>query len=149
LTAVTIYLKTDSFLISDISQPLLPTLWPVYIAVVLALVILMRKSPFDISASEHAHQEIIKGVFTEYSGSQLGVVELAHWYELPLILAIISLFWAPAIWPGILLALFSWFVVIVIDNITARLTWSLMLRVTWTVGLILPIATIIYMRWGG
>jgi ech hydrogenase subunit B len=149
LMAIAIYVKTDSFLISGISMPLLPSLWPVYIAILVALVILMRKSPFDISASEHAHQEIVKGLFTEYSGRHLGLIELAHWYELALILAIIALFWTPGIWPGILLALFSWFVVIVIDNITARLTWSAMLRVSWIVGLVLPIANIIGLRFGG
>jgi ech hydrogenase subunit B len=146
LTAVAIYIKTGSFLISEVSSPLLPSLWLVYIAFLVALVIMMRKSPFDISASHHAHQEIVRGVFTEFSGRSLGLIELAHWYELALVLGIVSLFWLPGVWPGILLALFSWFIVIVIDNITARLTWSVMLRASWAIGIILPIANIARLR---
>jgi ech hydrogenase subunit B len=146
LTAVAIYIKTGSFLISEVSSPLLPSLWLVYIAFLVALVIMMRKSPFDISASHHAHQEIVRGVFTEFSGRSLGLIELAHWYELALVLGIVSLFWLPGVWPGILLALFSWFIVIVIDNITARLTWSVMLRASWVIGIILPIANIARLR---
>jgi ech hydrogenase subunit B len=146
LTAVAIYIKTGSFLISEVSSPLLPSLWLVYIAFLVALVIMMRKSPFDISASHHAHQEIVRGVFTEFSGRSLGLIELAHWYELALVLGIVSLFWLPGVWPGILLALFSWFIVIVIDNITARLTWSVMLRASWVIGIILPIAKIARLR---
>ena len=115
----------------------------------IALVIVMRKSPFDISASEHAHQEIVRGVFTEYSGPYLALIELAHWYEMVLLLSIISLLWVPWVWPGILLALFSFFVVLIIDNITARLTWSWMLRISWIGGLGLVILNIVGLRFLG
>ena len=149
LTAVAVYIKTGSFLISGITTPLLPSLWPVYIALVVALITLMRKSPFDISACHHAHQEIVRGIYTEFSGRSLAIIDLAHWYELALVLGVVALFWLPAIWPGILLALFSWFIVIIIDNITARLTWSVMLRASWAIGIILPIANIVRLRFGG
>jgi ech hydrogenase subunit B len=132
LTAIAVYLKTGSFLISDIDGALLPSLIPVFLALVLALIIIMRKSPFDIAASEHGHQEIVKGVLTEYSGRELGIIEIAHTFELVLVLAVMALFWP---WWGILLALGAWFTVIVIDNITARLTWRDMLRLTWVIGL--------------
>ena len=108
-----------------------------------------RKSPFDISASEHAHQEIVRGVFTEYSGPYLAIIELAHWYELVLLLSIISLLWVPGVWPGILLALFSLFVVIIIDNITARLTWSWMLKISWIGGLGLVILNLLGLHFFG
>jgi ech hydrogenase subunit B len=146
LITVAIHQKTGSFLISSITQPLLPTLWPVYIALVVALITLMRKSPFDISASAHAHQEIVRGIFTEYSGAHLGLIELAHWYELSLALGVIALFWLPGIWPGALLALFSWFIIIIIDNVTARLTWLTMLQVSWGIGLTLPVINIVGLR---
>jgi ech hydrogenase subunit B len=132
LAAIAIYIKTGSFLISDINGTLIVSLWPVFLGLVVALIIIMRKSPFDIAASEHGHQEIVKGVLTEYSGRELAIIEIAHTFELVLILAIMSLFWP---WWGILLALGAWFAVIVIDNITARLTWRDMLRLTWLVGL--------------
>ena len=152
LVAVAIYLKTGAFFIGNIfdqGEPLLPSLWVAYPALLIALIIVMRKSPFDISASEHAHQEIVRGVFTEYSGPYLGIIELAHWYEIVLLLSIISLLWVPGIWPGVLLALFSFFVVLIIDNITARLTWSWMLRVSWFGGLGLVILNLVGLHFFG
>ena len=144
LASIAVYLKTGSFLISAVSGPLLPSLWPVYLALVITLVILMRKSPFDISASEHAHQEIVRGPFTEYSGLYLGLIELAHWYELVVMLAVLALFWA--VWPGVALALLSWLAVLFIDNITARLNWSTMIRLTWAGGLGLGTVNIIALK---
>jgi ech hydrogenase subunit B len=132
LTAIAIYIKTGSFLISDINGTLITSLWPIFVGLVVALIIIMRKSPFDIAASEHGHQEIVKGVLTEYSGRELAIIEIAHTFELVLVLGVMSLFWP---WWGILLALGAWFAVIVIDNITARLTWRDMLRLTWLIGL--------------
>ncbi|AGG06440.1 MULTISPECIES: respiratory chain complex I subunit 1 family protein [Dehalococcoides] len=143
ITAIGLYIANGSFMISEISQPLLPSLWPIFIALVLVLIILMRKSPFDISSSEHAHQELVRGVFTEYSGIHLGLIEIAHMYELILVLGVISLMWLPGVVPGIALALACWFLVLVIDNITARLTWSSMLKISWMLGLGLALVNLI------
>ncbi|XUX00871.1 MAG: NADH-quinone oxidoreductase subunit H [Dehalogenimonas sp.] len=132
LVAIAIYIKTGTFMISGIDGALLPALWPVFLAIIVALIIIMRKSPFDIAASEHGHQEIVKGVMTEYSGRELAIIEIAHTFELVLVLAVISLFWLG--W-GILLALAAWFAVVMVDNVTARLTWRDMLRLTWLIGL--------------
>ena len=143
LTAIAVYIKTGSFLISDINGTLIFSLWPVFIAVVFALIIIMRKSPFDIAASEHGHQEIVKGVMTEYSGQELAVIEIAHTFEMVLILGVLSLFWP---WWGILLALGAWFIVVVIDNITARLTWRDMLRFTCLIGLGLGAVNILALK---
>ncbi|MET0011475.1 MULTISPECIES: complex I subunit 1 family protein [Dehalococcoides] len=143
ITAIGLYVANGSFMISEIDQPLLPSLWPILLALVLVLVILMRKSPFDISSSEHAHQELVKGVFTEYSGIHLGLIEIAHMYELILVLGFISLMWLPGIVPGVALALGCWFLVLVIDNITARLTWSSMLKISWMFGLGLALVNLI------
>ncbi|AII60950.1 respiratory chain complex I subunit 1 family protein [Dehalococcoides mccartyi] len=143
ITAIGLYIANGSFMISEISQPLLPSLWPIFIALVLVLIILMRKSPFDISSSEHAHQELVRGVFTEYSGIHLGLIEIAHMYELILVLGVISLMWLPGVVPGIALALACWFLVLVIDNITARLTWSSMLKILWMFGLGLALVNLI------
>ncbi|OBW62454.1 MAG: Ech hydrogenase subunit EchB [Dehalococcoides mccartyi] len=143
ITAIGLYIANGSFMISEISQPLLPSLWPIFIALVSVLIILMRKSPFDISSSEHAHQELVRGVFTEYSGIHLGLIEIAHMYELILVLGVISLMWLPGVVPGIALALACWFLVLVIDNITARLTWSSMLKISWMFGLGLALVNLI------
>ena len=46
------------------------------------LTIKLRKSPFDLSYSHHAHQEIVKGITTEMmSGKTLAKVEIMHWCE--------------------------------------------------------------------
>jgi ech hydrogenase subunit B len=140
LAAIPIALKTGGFPISNIfehGEPLLPDLWLVFIALVIALAIVMRKSPFDISSSEHAHQEIVRGVVTEYSGPYLAIIELAHWYELTLLLAILSLFWIVGglWWLSIIIPLACWFLMLIMDNICTRLTWSWMVKFSWGAGL--------------
>ena len=146
LAAIAVYLKTGSFLISDINSSLLPSLVPVFLGLVVALIIIMRKSPFDIAASEHGHQEIVKGVMTEYSGQELAIIEIAHTFELVLILVVMALFWP---WWGILLALGAWFTVVVVDNITARLSWRDMLRLSWVIGLGLGLVNVIGLKVAG
>lgn len=143
IAAVAISMQTGSFLISDISDPLLPELWLIYPALIIALITIMRKSPFDIATSEHAHQELAKGVTTEYSGPYLGLIEIAHCYELVIVLGLIALLWLNSLWVGVLLALAAWFVVLVIDNISARLTWSSMLKISWIGGLGIAVLNII------
>ena len=89
LVFVGIYLATGSFKISEIysqTEPLLKSLPLLYIVLGYALTIKLRKSPFDFSTSHHAHQELVKGFLTEYSGPYLALVEIGHWYEVVLIL---------------------------------------------------------------
>ncbi|MBE0466456.1 MAG: NADH-quinone oxidoreductase subunit H [Candidatus Desulforudis sp.] len=138
LAAVAIFLQTGTFKVSGIFEhdgPLLLTLPLVFVAVLIALTIKLRKSPFDISASEHAHQELVRGVYTEYSGRFLALIELTHWYELVLILAFVALFWAQPLWIGVLLALGVYFLELLVDNIEARLQWSWMLSISWAAGI--------------
>ncbi|RLC70952.1 MAG: NADH-quinone oxidoreductase subunit H [Chloroflexi bacterium] len=145
LSTVAIFAVVGTFRVNGIieyGRPLLPHLPLAFIAVLLALTIKMRKSPFDISASEHAHQEIVRGVYTEYSGFSLALIELTHWYELVFIVGFIALFWAHPLWVGVLIALACWFVELIVDNMTARLTWALMLRVCLPVGMGLVLVNI-------
>lgn len=147
LLALGIYAQNKTFLISSIfghEQPLLFSLWPLFIAVLYVLTIKMRKSPFDISTSHHAHQEIVKGITTEYSGPQLALYHLAEWYEIVLVLGIVALFWANPIWVGLLIALAAFFLELLIDNVAARMTARWMVRLSWSVGLILGILNIAY-----
>lgn len=146
LIALAIFLMTGSFNLNSImasSTPLLYYLPLAFIAMVIVLVIKMRKSPFDISLSHHAHQEIVRGPITEFSGKYLALIELAEWYEMVLLLALIAMFWTVPIWAGIILALISYFIVLVIDNVFARLTWPILLRFTWTFGIGLVILNIL------
>ncbi len=147
LLAIAIYAQNGTFLISTIvsqDKPLLLSLWPMFIALLYVLTIKMRKSPFDISTCHHAHQEIVKGITTEYSGSHLALYHLAEFYEIVLVLGIIALFWANPIWIGILIALAAFLLELVIDNIAARMTAGWMVRLSWSVGLILGIGNIAY-----
>jgi ech hydrogenase subunit B len=153
LAVIPIALKTGGFPIANIlehTEPLLPTLWLTFIALVIALDIVMRKSPFDISSSEHAHQEIVRGVVTEYSGPYLAIIELGHWYELVLLLGILGLFWIVGglWWLSILIPLAIWFSLLVLDNISSRLTWSLMLKIAWGVGISLVAFNILVINLG-
>lgn len=140
LLAIGVFMQNQSFLVKDIfarPEPLLFSLPLVFIAVILILTIKMRKSPFDLSTCHHAHQELVQGITTEYSGPYLALIELTHWYELVLVLGLVVLFWAQPIWAGLLLALAAFFIELVIDNICARMTWSWMVKLTWSVGIIL------------
>ncbi len=106
-----------------------------YLVLTFALTIKLRKSPFDISASHHAHQELVRGVLTEYSGPYLAILEIAHWIDIVLILAICSLFWSSS-WIGMLILLVvTYMAEIIIDNVTPRMTWKWMLTYVWGVGI--------------
>ncbi len=148
LMVVGVYKTTGSFMISEIfnhSQPLLYSLPLVFLAFLYVLTIKLRKSPFDFSTSHHGHQELIKGLTTEFSGTQLALIELTHWFDLVLLLGLISLFFAQPLWVGILIALASYFCEIVIDNISARVTWQWMVKVTWVAGIGAALVNIVWM----
>lgn len=135
---VGIFLQTNSFTVQSVLNAKVPLLYSmplIFIALLYVLTIKLRKSPFDFSTSHHGHQELIKGMLTEFSGPQLALIELAHWYELVLILGFIVLFWATNIYIGIAIALASFLLEMVIDNISARMTWKWMIWVTWTLGI--------------
>lgn len=101
-----------------------------YLALFLVLVIKFRKSPFDFSASPHAHQELVRGLLTEYSGSFLALVEIGHWYETALLLMICALFWPSA--PGAaLMVLATLGGLAFADNLFPRLTWRWMMGRLW------------------
>ncbi len=140
LLALGVYLQTGSFMVKDLvhqAQPLLASLPLVFIALLIVLTIKIRKSPFDLATSHHGHQELVKGITTEYSGPYLALIEVTHWYELVLVLGLAALFWTQPLWAGILLALIAFLIELVVDNICARLTWNFMIKFTWTSGLIL------------
>jgi ech hydrogenase subunit B len=140
LLALGVYLQTGSFMVSNLfnqSAPLLVSMPLVLLALIIILTIKMRKSPFDLSTSHHGHQELVKGITTEYSGPYLAIIEVTHWYELILVLGLVVIFWIHPLWIGIILAMAAFFIELVIDNVCARLTWDWMLKFTWISGIIL------------
>lgn len=112
----------------------------VFLTLFAVLTLKMRKSPFDISTSHHAHQELVKGVTASLSGRTLAKVEIAHWYETILLLLMIVLFfggnWILLI-IGIAVALLCYFLEIIIDNIFPRVTWKMTVKFLWIVTIIL------------
>jgi len=152
LVAVGMYMVTGSFQIKEIVQyprALIFDLPGIFLALLFILPIKFRKSPFDLSTSHHAHQEIVKGITTEFSGRTLALIEIAHWYEYVLVLFIGYLFFANNFWWGALLALLIFELVIIVDNAAARVRWQWMLGGTWIVALIAGGLNIIFLMLRG
>jgi ech hydrogenase subunit B len=144
LTAVGFFMANGSFKGVDAfvaDQPAIVKLPGVFIGLVFVLTIKLRKSPFDLSTSHHAHQELVKGVTTEFSGALMGVVELAHLYETVFLLGLVSLFFISSAWWSIPLALAGallvWFIEVLIDNTSARVKWNQMLASAWIITAVL------------
>jgi len=144
LTTVGLYMATKSFYVTDIAAtatPLVAYLPGIFLGLAYVLTIKLRKSPFDLSTSHHAHQELVKGVTTEFSSSTLGRIEITHWYETVLLLGIIYLFVgssSPAgIAIGIAAVLFIYLLEIFVDNNYPRVKWQMLMNTSWTIAVIL------------
>jgi ech hydrogenase subunit B len=151
LVCVGFYLVTGSFSIEAIWQhdmPLLAKMPLLYLALGYALTIKLRKSPFDFSTSHHGHQELVKGMLTEYSGPYLALIEIAHWYETVLVLGLCSLFWhTNVVWMAVLLVV-TYMLEILVDNTMARMTWRWMLKRVWLIGMGLSVVNLIWLYAG-
>jgi len=137
LTAVGMYMVTKSFFVSTIVAspvPIILYLPGVFVGYLIVLTIKLRKSPFDLSTSHHAHQEIVKGVTTDFAGPNFGKIEIAHWYEYVFLLGVIWLFfaWNPLI--AVAAIIVAYFLEILIDNTMSRVKWQLMLRTAWIIA---------------
>ena len=152
LADIAIFLVTGSFTIKGIysyGKPLLLVIPAALVALQIVLVVEMKKSPFDVSGSGHAHQELVRGVYTEFSGYTMALVELGHWVKMTTMLMILSLFWAPNLIIGGAISLTMFFIVIIADNIFPRLDWQSMLKTTWGIGFSLIILNVIILAIGG
>lgn len=140
------YMLTGSFNISSLnsaSKPLILYMPLIFISMLFIMSVKFKKSPFDFSTSHHAHQELVKGIFTEFSGPAMGLVELTHWYEYVFLLGLMFMFWKQNIVIGLVISIFTFLFVIIVDNITARLTWQWLFKVTWTIVIGLSIINIL------
>ncbi|MDD3858126.1 MAG: NADH-quinone oxidoreductase subunit H, partial [Methanoculleus sp.] len=154
LAAVGLYMVSGSFYVTEIAATTVPAILylpGVFLGFAIILTIKLRKSPFDISTSHHAHQEIVKGITTEFSGSTLAQVEIAHWYENVFLLGFVFLFfaWNPVI--GIIAVAVTYLAEIFVDNVTARARWQAALKSGWLAALlgIANLAILSYMMLGG
>ncbi len=120
--------------------PVIAKLPFIFIGFTYVLTIKLRKSPFDLSMSHHGHQEIVKGITTEFTGICLAMVEITHWFETVFALGLVYLFFvwqAPFSWVlGIVFCLLLYSFEILIDNAFARIKWRPALKISWLVTLV-------------
>jgi len=154
LTMIGFYLVCGSFNVSDIvvsdKMPFI-TMIGLFIGFLFILTIKFRKSPFDLSMSHHAHQDLVRGLTTEFSGKTLAMVEISHWYENIMLLGIVFLFFCNGEWwgyaIGIAVALLAFFFETFIDNSFARMKWQVALKSSWVVAAILGLINVAFLIW--
>lgn len=144
LTGIGLYYADKSFFIKDIitaSAPAVLQLPGLFLGLLFILTFKLRKSPFDFSMGHHGHQEIVQGITTEYSGRDLAVIEITHWYETVIALTFVFVFFAtkaPISYVFATLAcILAYFLEIVIDNGFARTKWQLALNSSWIITAVL------------
>jgi len=154
LTAVGMFVATRSFNVADIAASTTPVvlLIPgIFLGFLYVLTIKLRKSPFDISTSHHAHQEIVKGVTTEFSGPSLGLIEITHWYETVFLLGFVWLFFGfnPVI--AVIAVIAVYLLEILIDNTNARVKWQLAVKSSWLIAAVVGVVNLaaLYFLAGG
>ncbi len=144
ITAIGLFMVSGSFEVADIlnneSMAILPAAG-IFLGYIFILTIKFRKSPFDLSMSHHGHQELVKGLTTEFSGKTLALIEISHWYENIMLLGFVFLFFTNGtmlgIIIGIVVCLLTYFLEVFIDNSFARMKWEFTLKSAWIVTLIL------------
>jgi ech hydrogenase subunit B len=152
LTFVGMYLATGSkdaqgsFQVAKIMEHPVPMLYYLpgcFVAMIPTLCMKLGKSPFDLSSSHHPHQEIVKGVSTDFSGVALAITEIAHWYKYVFLLGLVMLFFATNVWISLALEAAVFLLVILIDNVFARYTYQKALKVFWTMTMALGFGNIV------
>ena len=146
LAAIGMYMVTKSFKVHDIANYpnlLVLALPGVFLGFLYTLDIKFRKSPFDLSCSHHAHQELVRGITTEFSGRTLAMIEIAHWYESVFLLGWVYLFFGSMPWLGLLVSLLVFLFIILVDNVFARLKWQTALKSAWLVAATLGFGNIL------
>lgn len=154
ITAIGLYLVTGSFKVAEIvthdGLPPIVYLPGIFLGFVFILTIKLRKHPFDLSTSHHAHQEMVKGLTTEFNGQMFAILEISHWYENIFLLGVLGLFFLTAgLWSVILMLVavaFCYFIEILVDNTNARMKWNKMLSNTWIVTAVLGAVNIIVLE---
>jgi Formate hydrogenlyase subunit 4 len=146
IAMVGMYEVSQSFNIYSIMNapvPVVMYLPGIYLGIVYILAIKLRKSPFDLSTSHHAHQELVKGVTSDMGGATLAMTEIAHWYETVFLYSFVYLFFSSNPVIGAVGVVFTYFLEILVDNCIARVKWEFMLGSAWLVALIMGAGNLI------
>ncbi|MBO8126866.1 MAG: NADH-quinone oxidoreductase subunit H [Firmicutes bacterium] len=146
LMVIAFYKVTGSFMARaawGLGQPLIYQIPLVLVAFLSVFIIKLRKSPFDLATQLHEpHQELVKGIITEYSGPHLALIELASWYEMVFLLGLVALFWSTSWIGALILAAVFFSLLTLIDNVTPRATYAWMVKFVWKVGLGLAVVNV-------
>ena len=151
IMTVGFFTATQSFDVAQLFQleaPIVTVLVPIFAGLLFILTIKLRKSPFDLSYSHHAHQELVKGITTEMSGRTLAKIEVMHWCESVLFLMWVGMFfiWDSPVSLAVALAVVAvtWFFEVWIDNNFARMKWQRCLSMAWLVALVVGVVNLFY-----
>ena len=153
MVAVGFYLSTGgldegSFFVDRIvdSGPHIIPMLGLFAGFVFVLTMKLRKSPFDLSMSHHAHQDLVRGLSTEFSGRTYAMLEVSHWYETVMLLGMTALFFMDGTWigalAGIAVSASVFFLEIWIDNGFARMRWQTAIRSGWAAALVLGLGNL-------
>ena len=85
----------------------------------------------------------MSGITTEFSGRTLAMIEIAHWYESVFLLGWVYLFFASIPALGIAVSLLVFVLIILVDNVFARLKWQTVLKSAWVVAAVLGFGNIL------
>lgn len=147
LTIVGFYIVTGSFHISHIAVfdklPIILFLPGCFIGLLVVMIIKFNKSPYDLSASHHPHQELVKGITTDFSGPVLALIEIAHWYEYVFLFGFLFLFFSFNWVVGIIAVTVFFEIIILVDNVFARFKYEFVVKSLWILTMILGFGNII------
>ncbi|WP_331775356.1 NADH-quinone oxidoreductase subunit H [Sulfurospirillum sp. 1612] len=141
LNAIAFYLYYGSFEISQIlesTHSVFPLLLS-YLALLLITPAITGQSPFD---APKAHQELVGGIDVEFGGILYEMIYMAKFLETIFIYSFIYILCGGHHLMGIFLVLFSFLLVNLIDNATARIKISDMVRLIYSYGFGLSILSI-------
>ena len=151
IMTVGFFTATQSFDVAqlwNLDVPIIAALGPIFLGMLFILTIKLRKSPFDLSYSHHAHQELVKGITTEMSGRALAKIEIMHWCESILFLMWVGMFFVwgnpVSIAVAFVVVAATWFLEVWIDNNFARMKWQRCLSMAWLVALVVGVVNLFY-----
>jgi ech hydrogenase subunit B len=142
LIAVGFYMVNGTFQISYIYENGVDffSMMLLFAALLLIIPIKLKKSPFD---AVEAHQEIVGGVEIEYSGIFFEILYMAKWIEYIFIYLLVYLFFANNLAVAIIGMILVFIGINLVDNSTARIKISDMVRITLKIGLTLCIVNLL------
>ena len=143
LVAIGFYEANGSFMVSELANAQNPAVFKIpgmLIGFLFILTIKFRKSPFDMSTSHHAHQEMVKGLTSDISGSNLAFYEIAEWYDQVLMMGIVAMFFISknpvSIIVAIVMCVIFYLMETLVDNVFPRVKYITMLISSWVVILV-------------